>query len=148
MSVSSPSAAAIFCFCSISSTVRRRSRSAAASSKRILRGGLVHARAKLIGQIPVPAFEEQPHVADRLGVCSRSTSPSTHGPRQRWMWYSQARVRVLAAEIDRARRHFEVAVDEMHQAVRQIAGEIRAVIGGAVLFQSPGDVNARDTSRP
>jgi hypothetical protein len=51
-------------------------------------------------------------------------------------------VGVVAVEIDLATGHFEVAVDEVHQAVGQIAGEVRAEVGGAILAQTPGDVDA------
>ena len=36
-----------------------------------------------------------------------------------------------------------MAVDEVHQPVRQVAGKIGAEIGGAVLAQPPRDVDAR-----
>ena len=48
-------------------------------------GRLLHPRAQILGQIVVPAFQEQPHVANRRGVCFVGGQPFTHGPRQRWM---------------------------------------------------------------
>ena len=36
-----------------------------------------------------------------------------------------------------------MAVDEVHQAVRQVAGEVRAEVSRAVLAQPPRDVDAR-----
>ena len=55
----------------------------------------------------------------------------------------QAGVRMLAGQIDIAGGHFEVAMDEVHQTVRQVSRKIGAVICGAVFFQSPGDVDPR-----
>ena len=59
------------------------------------------------------------------------------------MWYSRHGCVCVPAEIHLARGHLEVAVDEVHQAVRQVAREIRPVIGRAVLAQAPRDVHAR-----
>ena len=36
-----------------------------------------------------------------------------------------------------------MAMDEVHQAMRQVSGKIRAVIGRAVFFQTAGDVYPR-----
>ena len=55
----------------------------------------------------------------------------------------QARMRVVARQIDVAGRHLEMAVNEVHQPVRQVAGKVRAEVGGAVLAQAAGDVDAR-----
>ena len=55
----------------------------------------------------------------------------------------QARVSVRARQIDVAGRHLEVAVDEMHQPVRQIAGKVRTEVCRAVLAQAACHVHAR-----
>ena len=47
----------------------------------------------------------------------------------------QTRTRVVAREIDLARRNQEVPVDEIDDAIGEIRGEIRAVIGRAVVPQ-------------
>ena len=61
------------------------------------------------------------------------------------MWIFQARVRMLARQIDVAGGHLEVAMDEVHQPVRQVSREIRAVVGGSVFLQAARDVDARIT---
>ncbi len=38
-----------------------------------------------------------------------------------------------------------MAMDEVHQPVRQIPGKVRAIISGAVFLQTPGHVDARIT---
>jgi hypothetical protein len=55
----------------------------------------------------------------------------------------QARLGMEAREVDLAGRHQKMAVDEVHQAVRQVGGKVRAEIGGAVLAQAARDVHAR-----
>ncbi len=55
----------------------------------------------------------------------------------------QARMRVRAREIHLAGRHLEVAMNEMHQPMRQVAGKIRAVVSGPVLDQPARHVHAR-----
>ncbi len=55
----------------------------------------------------------------------------------------QARMRVGSREIHFAGRNLEVAMNEVHQPVRQVAGKIRAVVSGAVLDQAARHVHAR-----
>ena len=136
-------AAAIFCCSSSSSTVAIRSRSAAASSKRIsLRTPPPCARA-VVGQVPVPAFQEQPHVAAPPGVGLIGGEPFDARAQAAVDVVLQAGLRVVARQIHLAGRHQKMAVDEVHQAVRQVAGEVRAEVGGAVLAQPPRHVDAR-----
>src|SRR5580658_10727435 len=55
----------------------------------------------------------------------------------------KARMRVASREIHFARWNLEVAMNEMHQPVREISWEIGAVIRGAVLDQAARHVYAR-----
>ena len=55
----------------------------------------------------------------------------------------QARGLVNTAEIDLARWNLEMSMDEMHQAVRQIAGKVRTVVGASVFSEPPGYVHSR-----
>ncbi len=64
----SPSAAAIFCFSSISSTVEIKSRRPAACFELRIVGCLAHASAQIPSQILVASFQEQLHVANGRGV--------------------------------------------------------------------------------
>jgi hypothetical protein len=55
----------------------------------------------------------------------------------------QARLGMEAGEIHLAGRHQEMAVNEVHQAMRQVAGKVGAEVSGAVLAQAARDVDAR-----
>ena len=55
----------------------------------------------------------------------------------------QTRLGMIARQIHFAGRHQKVAVNEVHQAMRQVAGKVRAVVSGAVLAQPARDVHAR-----
>ena len=55
----------------------------------------------------------------------------------------QARPRVIAVQINVARRHKEVAVNQICDAVGEVGREVRAVVFAAVFFQPPCDIHAR-----
>ncbi len=55
----------------------------------------------------------------------------------------QAGLGMVAREIHLARRHQKMAVDEVHQAMRQVGREVRAVVSGAILAQAARHVDAR-----
>ncbi len=55
----------------------------------------------------------------------------------------QARMRVGSREVYFAGRNLKVPVDEVHQPMRQISREVRAVIRGAVLDQAARHVHSR-----
>ncbi len=55
----------------------------------------------------------------------------------------QARLGMKARQIDLAGRHQKMAVDEVHQAVRQVGRKVGTEVRGAVLAQAPRDVDAR-----
>ena len=106
------------------------------------RAGGFHARAQFLRQIPMPAFQEQAHVAHGLGV-SLVRSQALHARPQAAMNVKlQARMRVHARQIHLAGRNFEVAMDEVHQPVRQIPRKVRTEVTGAVL-QAPRHIDAR-----
>jgi hypothetical protein len=48
-----------------------------------------------------------------------------------------------ARQIDFARRNFELAMNEVHQPMREIAGKVGPVIRRTVLAQPPRDIYAR-----
>ena len=64
-----------------------RLRRPAASSKRISSEAACIRLCSSCGQVAMPPFEKQTHVPHRRAYASSVVSPSTHGPRQRWMWY-------------------------------------------------------------
>ena len=130
MSASSPSAAAIFCFCSISSTVEIRSR----KIRRLPRIAWSRPPLPSVPQRPVqismPAFEKQPHIADgfRIGL-SRWSDPPRMAPDSGGCDTAGTGAYVRASEVHVAGRHLEMAVNEVDQPVRQIAREVRTVVG-------------------
>ena len=93
------------------------------------------------------AFEEQAHVADRRGVGFVRGQTLDARSQAAMNVILQAGLGMVARQIDLAGRHQEMAVDEVHQAVREVAGEVRAEVSGAVLAQAARDVDARETSR-
>ena len=104
---------------------------------------LLHALAQFVGQIAQTAFQEQPDVANGAGV-GFVRGQTLHAWTQTAVnVILQAGMRVVAVEIHFAGRHQEMAVNEVDQPVRQIAGEVRAVISGTVLAQPAGHVHAR-----
>ena len=143
-SASSPSAAAIFCFCSISSTVEIRSRRFAASSNRMFSEASSIRRRRVGAKIAMAAFEEQPNVPHGLRVILIRRQPLDTRSEASMDVVLQARRFVNPVEIHLAGRDLENAVNEVHQPVRQIAREIGAVVGAAVLSEPPRDVNTRE----
>ncbi len=108
----------------------------------ILRG-LFHLRPKRHGQIPMPTFQEHPHIADclRIGLVRGQTDYArTQAPVNVVL---QARRLVYAAKVYGTRRHLEKPMDEVDQPVRQISRKIRPVIGAAVLSQTARHVYSR-----
>ena len=141
--MSSSLAAAIFWRCSISSTVVSRSRREAASSKRISSEAAGHAGPQFARQVGVAAFEKQADIAHRGGV-GFVGGEAFHARSQAAVnVILQARLGMEAGEVHLARRHQEVSMDEVHQAMRQVGGKVGAEVGGAILAQAPRHVNAR-----
>ena len=48
-----------------------------------------------------------------------------------------------AGEVDLAGRNHEVPVDQVHDPIRQVGGEVGAVVSAAVFPQPPRDINPR-----
>ena len=95
------------------------------------------------GQIVVAAFQKQPHVAHRRRVGFVGGQAFDARPQAAVDVILQAGIGMEARQIDLAGRHHEMAVDEVHQPVRQVAREVGAEVGGAVFPQAAGDVDAR-----
>ena len=107
------------------------------------RAGVFHALAQFLRQILVPAFQEQPDGAHRFGVLLVGGQPLDARTQAAMDVIFEARMRVVARQIDIAGRHLEMPVNEVHQPVRQIAGKIRPEVGRAILAQPPGHIHAR-----
>jgi hypothetical protein len=111
---------------------------------RRLAGGL-DAGSQLLLEIFVPAFEEQAGVAHSLGVALIGHQAFDAGTVAAIDVIFQARMGMLASQIHIAGGNLEMAMDEVHQPVGQVAREIRAVVGGTVFLQATRHVDARIT---
>ncbi len=96
-------------------------------------GGGHHARGEGALQLGVAALEKKLRVADGLLVGLGSGEALDAGAEAAMNVVLQAGARVVAREIDLATGQQEAAMDELHHAVGEVAGEVRAVIGGSRL---------------
>ncbi len=104
-------------------------------------GGLFHALAQRAQQVGGPAFEKQFHIAHRFLV-DLGRGQSFHArPQAAFDVVLQAGTRMKAREINLAGRHHEVAVDQVHDAIGQVRGKIRAVVSAAIFPQPPGHID-------
>ena len=102
-----------------------------------------HAPAQIARQVGVPALQKLPHVAHR-GVVRLARGQALHArPQAAVNVVLQTGLGVVARQVHLARRHQKMAVDEMHQPVRQVGREVGTEIGGAVLAQAPRHVHTR-----
>src|ERR1019366_6722142 len=109
---------------------------------RVSASGL-HTHPHIARQIGVAALQKEADVVDGGGVGVVGSESLDAGPQAAVNMELQAGVGVKTGEVYLAGGDPEVAVDEVHQAVRQVGGEVGAEVGGAVLAQSPGHVDAR-----
>ena len=89
------------------------------------------------------ALQEQAHVAHRRGVGVVGGETFDARSQAAMDVVLQAGFGMAPLQIHLAGGHQEVAVDEMHQPVRQVGREVRAEIRGAVLAQPPRHVHPR-----
>ncbi len=144
MSMSSPAAAAIFCRSSISSTVESRSRSEAASSKRVSSDACSHSLAQLAGQIRHAGL---PETAGRRAPRSHSSRRSS-GPPRKVPGSDECGTAGTACGWNRVRSTLQDGTRKcrwikLHQPMRQIARKVRTEVSGAVFAQPPRHVHAR-----
>ena len=102
------------------------------------RSGGHHARGQSTFQFGLAAFKKQLRVAHRLlvdlGVCE-----SLHtGPQAAMNVVFQAGARMEAREVHLATGQQKTAMNQLRHAVSEIAGEVRSVVGPAILAQAPG----------
>jgi hypothetical protein len=107
-------------------------------------GRVFHLDTKAVGEVAMAAIEEESHVADGFRIRFRRDEAFDAGSEASMDVVLQARMRMLAVEVDAARRDQEVSMDEVHQAVGQVPGEVGAEVGGPVLEEPAGDVDARE----
>ncbi len=89
------------------------------------------------------AFQEQAHIAHGAGVSVVGGEAFHAGTQAAVDVVLQAGLGMVAGEVHLAGRHQKVPVDEVHQAVRQVARKVRPVVSGAVLAQAARDIHAR-----
>ena len=107
------------------------------------RGCLLHALVQRAAQIGGTAFQKQLHVAHRF-LIGLGSGEIFHARAQAALDVElQAGTRMKAREIDLARGNQKIAVDEIDDAIREVGGEVRAVVGAAVFAQAARDVDAR-----
>ena len=96
-------------------------------------GGGHHARGEGALQLGVAAFEKQLRVADGVLVgFGRGEAFNTRAETAVNV-VLQAGAGMVAREIDLATGQKKTAVDKLDDAIGEIAGEVRAVVGGAIL---------------
>ena len=109
----------------------------------LLARGFFHALAQAARQIAAPPFEEHPDVARGFRVALVRDQPFGARPQAAVNVILQARARMAAREVHRARGHQKMLVNQMDQAVREARGEVGPEIDRAVFFETPRHVHAR-----
>ncbi len=104
----------------------------------VLCGG-VHARGEAALELVGFAVEEELDVADDLAVVVGGDEAVDAGAEAALDVVLQAGARVVAVEVDLAGGDQEAAVDDVDEAVREIAGEVRAEVRRAVAAKAAGD---------
>ncbi len=87
----------------------------------------------------VAAFEEELRVADGLLVDFRRGESFDAGAEAAMNVVLQAGAGMVAREIDLATGDEKAAMDELDDAIGEVAGKVRAVVGGAVFAQAARD---------
>ncbi len=98
-----------------------------------------HAGCERAFKFGVAAFEEELRVADGLLVCLGSDEAFDAGAEAAVDVVLQAGARMVAREIDLAAWDEEAAMDELDDAIGEVAGEVGSVIGGAVFAETARD---------
>ena len=102
-----------------------------------------HTGVQLLGQVFVPAFEEQAHRSHCLRILLVRGKSFNARAQTTVDVIFEAWMRMLAREIDVARRDLEVAMNKVHKAMRQVGREVRPKVGGSILAQAPRDIHPR-----
>ena len=105
--------------------------------------GCFHPLAQLLRQIFVAALQKQAHGSNGFLVAIVGGESLHARPQTAVNVELEAGMRVAARQIDVAGRHQKVAMDEVHQPVREVARKVGTEVGRTVLAQAPRDVDAR-----
>src|SRR5713226_1809150 len=85
------------------------------------------------------AFQEQLHVLYSLGISRRSGEVLHARTQAAFDVVLQAGTCVEARQVDLARRYEKVAVDQVHNAIGQVGGEVGTIVEAAVFRQAGGE---------
>ena len=102
-------------------------------------GGGRHARGECALKFGLAAFEKELCVANGLLVDLGSGEFFDAGAQAAMYVVLQAGAGMVAREIDFATGQQKAAMNEFDNAIGEVAGKVRPVIGGAVFAQSAGD---------
>lgn len=101
-------------------------------------GGCGHSLGQPALQLVSAAFKEEANVADSFGVGVGGDEAVDAGAEAALDVVLQAGARMIATEVDFAAGYEEAAVDEIDQAMGQVAREVGAEVGTAILPQTAG----------
>ena len=102
-------------------------------------GGGVHAGGEGAFELGGTAFKKKLRVADGVGVKLGGGEAFNAGAEAAVDVVLQAGAGMVAGEIDLATGNEKAAMDELDDAIGEVAGKVGAVVGGAVLAQAAGD---------
>ena len=102
-----------------------------------------HPFSQVAHQLVPPPAQERPDVLGGSLVCVVRDQAFHARPPAAVDVVFEAGPRMGSRQVDAARRQLEMPVDEAHQAVGEIAGEVRPEIGRAVLLEPARDVHSR-----
>ena len=106
-------------------------------------GSGLNSLAQFSRQYAVFAFQKKPHLANALRIIFRRSQAFHTRANTAVDVELQAGFGMVAGQIYLARGDQEMAVDEIDRAMREVGGEVRAEIGGAVFADAAGDEDPR-----
>ena len=107
-------------------------------------GRLRHAAVQAAHQIAFAAFQQQPSVARGLRVSLRRGQAFHARPQAALDVKLQARPRMITRQVHVARRNEKVAVNEIHDAIGEVGGKVRAKVNRPVFLYAARHINARE----
>jgi len=101
--------------------------------------GRLHARFERAAELLLASFEKQLRIAHGFAIFLGRSQAFDAGAEAALDVVLQAGTGMIARKIDLATGQQERAVEQVRDAVRQIAWEVRTVVGAAILAQPAGD---------
>ena len=106
-------------------------------------GRQLHAGAERAREIGLASLEEKLNVMHGFPIGFRRRQALNARTEAALNVELKAGPRVIARKVNLAQRDQKIAVDQVHDAVSQIAGKVGAIILAAILFEPAGDINPR-----